>query len=154
MATACPAFLLPKAAWLYGVISPLRWPTLFSTSSSKTCPKRCRFHLHYNTYMQRKQALKECVKFCTAHAWSCCKCNYCTGFIIQLLQGGHNGVSTVYNENKNLQFWYFWRNPKNNLDGQDRQQGLNLLHIYGQPKGYFGYKGVVVRMRALFCQNV
>ncbi len=37
-------------------------------------------------------------------------------------------------ENKNLHFFYFGRNPKNNLGGQDHQQGLNLLHTYGQLK--------------------
>ncbi len=35
---------------------------------------------------------------------------------------GHNGVSTVNKENENLHFLYFWRNPKNNLGGQDHQK--------------------------------
>ncbi len=63
---------------------------------------------------------------------------------------GHNGVSTVNKENKNLLFLHFWRNQKNNFVGQDHQQGLNLLHTYGQLKNSFGYGGVMVRMRALF----
>ncbi len=62
----------------------------------------------------------------------------------------HNDVSKVYKENKNLNFLYFWRNLKNNFDGQDNQQGLTLLHTYGQLKITFGYGGVVVRMRTLF----
>ncbi len=53
-------------------------------------------------------------------------------------------------ENKYLPFRYFWRNPKNNPDGQDHQQDLNLLYTYGQLKSSVGIGGVVVRMRALF----
>ncbi len=69
-------------------------------------------------------------------------------------EGHNNGVSTANKEIKNLIFLYFLRNPKNNLDGQDHQQGLNLLHTYGQLKSSFGIGGVVVRMRALFPKNV
>ncbi len=36
-------------------------------------------------------------------------------------RGCHNGVSTVNRENRNLHFLHFWKNPKNNLGGQDRQ---------------------------------
>ncbi len=69
--------------------------------------------------------------------------------------GGHNGVSTVNKESKNLNFFiYFWRNPKNNLGGQDHQQGLHWLHCDGQLKISFGYGRGVVRMRALFLKNV
>ncbi len=51
-----------------------------------------------------------------------------------MYRGCHNGVITVNKENKNLHFLYFWRNPKNNLGGQDHHQGLHLLHTYGQLK--------------------
>ncbi len=64
-------------------------------------------------------------------------------------------MSTVNKENNNLHFLYFWRNTKNNLNGQDHQQGLNLLgSTYGQHKSSFGIGRVVVRMRALSPRNV
>ncbi len=56
---------------------------------------------------------------------------------------------------KKSSIFMFLEKPKEQyFVGQDHQQGLNLLHTYGQLKSSFGYGGVVVRMRALFPKNV
>ncbi len=62
---------------------------------------------------------------------------------------GRATMASTVNKEKNLQVLYIWRDPKNNLDGQDHQQCLNLLHTYGQLKSSFSYEGVVVGMSAV-----
>ncbi len=61
----------------------------------------------------------------------------------------HSKMSTVIKENKYLHFCFFWKNPKDNFDRQDYQQGLNLLHTYVQLKISFGVGRGGGRMKEL-----